>query len=836
MAAEQPSRYRHFILRGVTETEPYRSPQQGGRRSQVPDQDRAAHGARLLGQVDALKREAEVAGDTQRAAGMETGLGIRVEFESFPDIELAFESLAREQSKIDLLNVRHNDQQAVTYATVFVPEGKLDQFERLIREYLEEKRDSLGRPRDNKRLLNAIREVRRATLRALWTDAPELFPADNETPFWWEVWLPVRSERDVITQGFRERAAAQDIRVTAGELAFPERTVVLAQASPDQMRRSMVTLNSVAELRRAKETAEFFDSLPAVEQPEWLQDLLERSRHEPAGAPVPHVCLLDTGVSRGHPFLAPALDEADLHTLEPGWGVDDGDGHGTELAGLALGGNLAEILLEDGSIAFGHRLESVKLLRRDGENVGDARHHGHLTKEAVSRPEITAPDRSRVFSMAVTAKDNRDRGRPSAWSGAIDALASDSDNQGASPRLIMVAAGNVEDQNAWTEYPASNDTDGVHDPAQAWNALTIGAYTDLVRISEEDAGALQPIASGGGLSPFSTTSLSWQPHWPRKPDVVFEGGNAAKDALSAVTMPSLSLLTTHHRPTERVFTTTWATSAATAVGARMAAQIMAGYPDLWPETIRGLIAHSADWTDDMRRRYLPVSPSKRDYQNLVRRCGFGVPNLDRAVWSVDNSLTMVLQEHIRPFTREGSAAPKLRDMHLHSLPWPQQSLEALGATDVEMRVTLSYFIEPNPSERGVESRYRYESHSLRFDVKRPEESLGAFRARINAAVREEEAGTRSGGSADPAWLFGRQARHRGSLHCDVWRGTAARLASLGYLAVYPALGWWKTRQRLQCYDRAARYALIVSIRAPEVEVDLRTEIVSQIGIETEIDT
>ena len=55
-------------------------------------------------------------------------------------------------------------------------------------------------------------------------------------------------------------------------------------------------------------------------------------------------------------------------------------------------------------------------------------------------------------------------------------------------------------------------------------------------------------------------------------------------------------------------------------------------------------------------------------------------------------------------------------MHLHDLPWPRDVLEDLGETPVEMRVTLSYFIEPNPSRRGHRSRYRYESHGLRFDV------------------------------------------------------------------------------------------------------------------------
>ena len=67
-------------------------------------------------------------------------VGLPVEFEGFPDVELAFESLARERSGIELLNVRHAGD--LTRATVFVPDGKLDHFERIVRDYLEERRDS----------------------------------------------------------------------------------------------------------------------------------------------------------------------------------------------------------------------------------------------------------------------------------------------------------------------------------------------------------------------------------------------------------------------------------------------------------------------------------------------------------------------------------------------------------------------------------------------------------------------------------------------------------------------------------------------------------------------
>ena len=801
----------------------------------IPQRDRAQHGRALLSQIDELQPYSEQARRAQEAAGLVDGLGIQVEFESFPDIELAFESLARERSGIELYNVRHADNR--TCATVFVPDGKLSHFERLVRDYLAEKKDRRGHPRDNKKLLETIQQIQAASLQALWTDDPVLFPQSQEETFWWEVWLPVRQDRDVTAETFRRQARTHQMEVAKGDLIFPERTVLLVYASLEQMQRSIMTLNSIAELRRAKETAEFFGSLPRDEQHEWLEDLRDRTRYVPAGDAAPHVCLLDTGVNRGHPLLASALASDDMHTVDPAWGSDDTYGHGTAMAGLALIGNLADPVGADDPMSINHRLESVKLLPHEGAGGSDPEHHGYLTGQAVARPEIRAPFRSRVFGMTITARDNRDRGRPSAWSAAVDSLAADADGAGAHPRLLIISAGNVLDNTAWTDYPHSNDSDSLHDPAQAWNALTVGAYTDLVQITEPDACGYSPIAPQGGLSPFSTTSLTWErPHWPLKPDIVLEGGNAANHSLGAVPMPSLSLLTTNHRPADSLFTTSNATSAATALASRMAAQVMAIYPDLWPETVRALIVHSAEWTTAMKRSFLPTTgePSKRDYEQLVQRCGFGVPHLDRALWSVANSLTMVVQERLHPFRRETGKEPVLRDMHLHNLPWPSEILESLGETQVEIRVTLSYFVEPNPSQRGHRSSYRYASHGLRFDVKRPLESTDDFRSRINAGARDEEYESRTTGDDDPSWLIGPRTRHRGSLHGDIWRGTASDLASRGSIAISPTSGWWKTRHALERYNRAARYALVVSIRAPEIDVDLYTEVANKIATQVAV--
>lgn len=816
---------RHFLLQDTARSEPFTAPKRGGGGDEPPHRNRTQHGRALLRQLHELNPEIAIAGAAQREAGQDEGFGLQIEFQSFPDVELTFESLARERSGIELRNVRHVGDR--TFATVFVPEGKLEIFERLITNYLDKDRDTKSGPK-YRNLLDTIASIRAATLEALWTDDREALPTDENEVLWWEVWLSVGNERDTTTERFRLVAERKGFRVAPGELRFPERTVLLANGSVAQMKQSVMTLNNVAELRRAKETAEFFESMPLSEQREWLDDLLGRLRAPGPDDNVPYVCLFDTGVNHGHPLLSPVLDAGDRHTVEPAWGVDDGNGHGTCMAGLAIAGDLTKPLADNTPIEFGHRLESVKLVPHDGANGGDPLHHGYLTIQAVARPEITAPQRKRVFSMAVTARDNRDRGRPTAWSATVDGLAADTAGEAAGRRLFILSAGNIDDNNAWTDYPASNTTDSIHDPSQAWNALTIGAATHLVQITEPNTDDYHPIAPEGGLSPFSTTSQTWDAHWPLKPDVVLEGGNAATDAFGPVTMASLSLLTTNSRPANRLFTTANATSAAAAIASRLAAQIMTEYPEIWPETVRALIVHSAQWTPAMRQQFLPEKgrPTKGQLAELVRHCGYGIPDLDRALWSLENSLTMVCEGALQPFHRNPKEDPKLHEMNFHRLPWPRTELEALGEAAVSMRVTLSYFIEPNPSSRGAMSRYRYESHGLRFDVKRAHESVVDFRKRVNGAARDD--GEPQTVGDDLNWAIGTNNRHKGSLHSDVWHGSAAELASRDVIGVYPAPGWWKTRPNLGRYEQRVRYSLLISIEAPETDVDLYTAVATQI--------
>ncbi|WP_354681647.1 S8 family peptidase, partial [Cupriavidus plantarum] len=531
-----------------------------------------------------------------------------------------------------------------------------------------------------------------------------------------------------------------------------------------------------------------------------------------------------------HELLAPLIAEEDMYSVEIDGRTDDEANHGTGMAGLGVYGDLTEAVESNDQIPIYHRLESVRLLKEAGANAGEPDLHAQLFAEAVARPEISYPDRNRVYCSAVTAADYRDRGRPSSWSAQVDSLAADADNAGEHPRLFVLSAGNTTEIAAWNTYPDSLSTNLIHDPGQAWNALTVGACTAK---SGAHAG-YEAVAAEGGLSPYSTTSAAWQSAWPLKPDVVMEGGNVARDGFGAIGMDSLQLLSTHHQPLERVFTTFNATSAAAALCGKLAAEIAAEYPAMRPETIRALIVHSAEWSEAMRNAYLPGGDrSKAAYARLIRHCGWGEPSLDRALWSASNSLTLVMEDALRPFKKERGKDPASREMHLHQLPWPREQLEALQELPVQMRVTLSYFVEPNPSARGSVSKYYYPSHRLRFDVQRPlDATTKDFVARVNAAVERDDEDALN--AADPNWYLGERQRHRGSLHQDVWEGTAADLASRGAIAVYPAAGWWRTRSRLERYDSVARYSLVVSIKTEQNRIDLYNAIATQIGIVNEV--
>ncbi len=817
----------HIMLGANGLAEPFTSPRGGGSPPGAhPLRDRQDHANDLLGQMRAVRYADAHVSVVRTERGIDEQEGIILEFDSEPGFDLKLDSMDSDSTRgpagIELLAVREVG--SITRATVFVPHGRLQWLVERIEQYRDQNWRDTEKPM-HQALVARIAQLRKVALRSLWTDDDSLFP-DAGQHVWWEVWLRAGRDRLQILTAFQRHAGLLGIRVQAdSKIEFVDRTVVLAWATPEEMGFSVELLDCFAELRRAKELAGDYTDMAAHEQAEWGRDLLERLRQPAPLAPA--VCLLDSGLNE-HPMLEGLVTLKDT-ALASRFGVDDQHGHGTEMAGIAAFGDyLPDLLAGTATLQLEHVLESVKLYQQPGTTEPDL--YGYVTQQGAYTAETEAPTRQRTFCLTITSRDSRDGGLPSSWSAAVDKLVA---AEGEGPdwmRVLLASAGNVED---WQQgmYPYACRADGVHDPGQSWNAITVGAYTEKVRIDPGQYPGWRPVAPAGRLSPTTTTSVSWDRDWPLKPDIVMEGGNAAIDPATGQPdfVDSLRLLTTYRRPMRSWFTTTGDTSAATAQAASIAATIQARYPHLHPETVRALLLHSAEWTPAM------LQEVQGDKKLLVRSYGHGVPQLSRALWSARDSLTLVVEDELQPFVKVSSSNPKANEMKVHPLPWPRDILLGLMDTEVEMRVTLSYYIEPNPGRRGWKSRFVYPSHQLRFDVRRANESLEAFRERVNKAARDE--GLRRGRGRTPpdeGWDLGTQLRHRGSLHQDTWRGMAADLANRGVIAVYPAAGWWKTRKARQQWDRKARYSLVVTIRTPAVDVDIYTPVAVEAGIPVEV--
>lgn len=806
----------HLHVQGGGESEIYTSPRRGGG-GLPPARARAAHAAKLeqaLGVAIVGAHRQLAARDDKIAEGER---GFYLEFEVPVEHQGALDGLENRPKKIELVAVQPpaEGDQMVT-ATVFVPEAAADYYTAKFEQYRDELTPG-GKPK-NENLVARIEDVRLAAVRSLFTDEAALLPSAGRTA-WWEIWV-----RDGRLRNLRAVAARLNIQLQDHVVSFPERDVVLALADPDLMDRLVRNTDAVAELRAAKDTPCFFLDMRPVDQADWAGDLVERVQRPSELAPA--VCILDSGATRDHPLIAPGLEAADQHAYDDAWGVGDSaywSGHGTQMAGVALYGGLEAALTHGGTISLRHRLETVKILPPKAQN--DPELYGAVTEVGVGKAEAQAPRRRRVFTMAVTSDVGLGRGRPSSWSAAVDKLCYGDGNK---QRLMVLAAGNIREGILAAEYPDGNDLAEAENPCQAWNALAVGAYTDKITINHPAHHGWETVAPAGDLSPASRTSNVWDRQWPIRPDVVFEGGNFAHDGVNpAEAIDDLQLITTHYQPNMRLFDSFGDTSAASALAANLCAAIMVERPELWAETVRGLVVHSAEWTPAMRTRF-DAAGSQGQKAAILRRYGWGVPDLARAILSATNDATLMVEDVLLPFRRDGSHI-KTRDMHLHRLPWPRNELLALGDQDVELRVTLSYFIEPNPGERGWTRRHRYASHALRFAVKRSLETLAHFRQRINRAAEAGEDGEIGAAAGGDDWVLG-TVRDRGSMHSDIWRGSAAALAERDSIGVFPISGWWKEKPGLGRWERSARYALLVSIRAPEAEIDLYTPIANRLVV------
>ncbi len=562
----------------------------------------------------------------------------------------------------------------------------------------------------------------------------------------------------------------------------------------------------------------------------------------PPEAHAPAVVLLDTGIATGHPLLKTAI----LTATTAGETIpspEDTHGHGTQMAGLALYRDLGAAL-EHGEAQAPHWLQSSRILV--APVIGASADENYqkwpiLTQDAVRTAEQADPgSRDRVFALAVTRSMQNpplEGLLPTLWSHAVDQIAH-CEGKG---RLLIVSAGNARYEQWKTlaeNYPKLQLSEKIHQPAQAANALTVGAYTMRIELPQAQLYAEAHVVAKrpGGISPFTSTGLPGK-EWPIKPDIVMEGGNLAiAGPLTDAGIPTLSALTTGHRHMlDRPLTQSSMTSEATARAAHLAARIWAVEPRLRPETVRGLIVHSASWTPEMLKQFDGLN-------ERLLACGYGVPDEQRARDCAADRATVIIEDDMPnaivqqepkkiPPKRETTSTTERkyrRKVKFYRLPIPSALLDDTDS-DVELRVTLSYFPEPNRFGRSV-----FHGLDLKWDMQGPHESEAEFHQRINALMRPEgPQGKRlkTTNKTSFPWEIGMQLRSRGTVQSDRWRGRMSTLSGDKLIAIVPVLGWWDQRKALRTQEM--RFSLVISVFGPGVYAAIKPQV--ELPIETDVE-
>ena len=413
----------------------------------------------------------------------------------------------------------------------------------------------------------------------------------------------------------------------------------------------------------------------------------------PPSDDAPGVCVIDSGINRGHPMLGAAIGYTRSIPVDAIEGLDQ-HGHGTMVAGIALYGDVKRCIeslnFEPQLYLFGARVTNAE------NKFDDERLIVTQMKEAIEA--FHDEYGCRVFNVSLGDPGLvYNDGKPSPWAYILDTLARDLDV------VIVVSAGNLsvlgvfgdEANQIFTEYPRYllNDDSRLIEPATAANVLTVGAlaHSDVSHLMSRRPNdpSVRCVADIDQPSPFTRCGLGVGN--AIKPEVCDYGGNVTWEAPGRILDrdPEVSIISTSYPHLERLFTADVGTSLAAPRVAHLAGLIMKDYPGISANLVRALIANSASVPD-------PVKEILTDDDDILRICGYGQPNLERALYSAEGRVTLIAEDEI-----------PLDAIHLYEIPIPEEFQQTSGKRCVMVSLAFDSPVRHTRSDYlGVKMSFR----------------------------------------------------------------------------------------------------------------------------------
>ena len=503
--------------------------------------------------------------------------------------------------------------------------------------YAEETSETTALPQGMRRdLFDALESVSTVTREERTGGRLQREGLPSEAQFYLDVdlWNPGADRQRELTNVFREFVQSRGGRVVRDPLVTPSLSLFKVEADQSLLDELLqLDLVSLVDLPPSPPPEDSFDLLSPVIPPDPLPPV-------PSNGPM--ACVVDSGVTAGHPLLRDVVIEEEDFDSGEGTAADL-NGHGTQVGGFVVYGDIAR-RMQGNEWLPQVNLYSAKVLCNDPNSPDPTSPDATFPVEERVEDQLTRAIeyfhreyRCRVFNLSIGHFDRLyTGGRQLPWAEVLDELVRRLDI------VIVVSAGNVPDpvippaihSAQFKEQVAESLKELRHrliDPAPSALSLTVGAIArrDDPSMLSLSAGTQLAASEIGCPSPFTRRGPGVA--GAVKLEVVAPGGNFGLDSIAGhphwrrndpnLGEPTLNRNFVSGRLLRAVCGTSLAAAQVTHIAARMEAALKNDFQtEPSQNLVRALLVNSARPSDNVRKY-----ADKGDLLNMV---GYGQPNVE----------------------------------------------------------------------------------------------------------------------------------------------------------------------------------------------------------------